>query len=128
MNNKFTGKERREFVRIECAAPFAYKVCKKATIAKLLDGYASNISPAGLLCTIKDKVRKQDILWLALDRGTLDICSEAEKRTLIYQNGIIGKVVRVEPKKDGVYDVGVQFITREEKNLPKVYFLDKGTI
>ena len=34
---------------------------------------------------------------------------------MIYQNGIIGKVVRTEVRPDGSCEVGVQFITREEK-------------
>jgi ATP-dependent Lon protease len=46
---------------------------------------------------------------------------------VIYQNGVIGKVVRIVPRKDKTYDVGIQFITREEKNLtniyPKIHFL-----
>jgi hypothetical protein len=94
----------------------------------LLEGYTSNISQSGLLCNIKQKVTKDDVLWLSFDRSTLSICEELEKRAFIYQNGIIGKVVRVDPKRNS-YDVGVQFITREEKNLthiyPKIYFSQK---
>jgi hypothetical protein len=75
-------------------------------------------------------VNKDDILWLSFDRGTLDVCVELEKRCFIYQNGIIGKVVRITDKKDHTYDIGVQFITREEENLthiyPKIYFLKEG--
>jgi hypothetical protein len=68
---------------------------------------------------------------LAFDRATLSICEEMEKRALIYQNGIIGKVVRIELKDLGDYDVGIQFITREEKNLshiyPEIHFITKET-
>ena len=125
----YCGKERRQFVRLDYTTPLAYKVCKKETISKLFQGYTKNISQAGLLCNIKDKVRKNDILWLSFDRAVLSICEDLEKRSFIYQNGIIGKVVRVEPKEDGTYNVGIQFITRQEKNLthiyPKIYFLKK---
>jgi len=38
----------------------------------------------------------------------------SKKRVFIYQNGIIGKVARVEPKELGNFDVGLKFITREE--------------
>jgi hypothetical protein len=93
----------------------------------LLQGYTSNISQAGLLCNIKDKVKKNDLLWLSFDKATLNICEDLDKKSLIYQNGIVGKVVRVEHKKDKTYNVGIQFITREEKNLtriyPKIHFL-----
>ena len=75
-------------------------------------------------------VNKDDILWLAFDKDILDLCTGLEKQTFIYQNGIIGKVVRIESKDNSTFDVGVQFITREEKNLtniyPKIYFLTKN--
>lgn len=129
MGNIYTGLERRRFPRLEYVTPLDYKVCKKATISKLLSGYTSDISQAGLLCKINIKAKKEDLLWLSFDRNTLNICEELEKKVLIYQNGIIGKVVRVVSSDADTYQVGIQFITREEKNLthiyPKIYFLEK---
>ena len=113
--------ERREFARIDCAAPLAYKICNKETISRLLQGYTSNISEAGLLCNIRETVNTNDILWLSFDRRVLDTCEELEKRVLIYQNGIIGKVVRVEPKGYDNFDVGIKFLTREEQNWKNLY-------
>lgn len=122
-----SGRERRQFLRLDYITPFACKVCKRETVSKLLEGYTANISQSGALCKIKEKVRKNDLLWLSFNRATLSICEAIEKRAFIYQNGIIGKVVRVEPKSQGTYNVGLQFITREEKNLtniyPKIHFL-----
>ena len=82
------------------------------------------------LCrSAEEKVKKEDVLWLSFDRDTLDICAQMEKRALVYQNGIVGKVARVFSENDGIWHVGVQFITREEKNsthiYPKVWFLEK---
>ena len=113
--------ERREFARINYAAPLAYKICNKETISRLLEGYTSNISSAGLLCNIREMVNTDDLLWLSFDRGILDTCEELEKKVLIYQNGIIGKVVRVEPKGCENFDVGIKFLTREEGNWKNVY-------
>jgi len=124
--DNYKGPERRQFIRLDYVTPLAYKVCKEETIHKLLEGYTSNISPAGLLCNIKDKVKKDDILWLSFDKDTLSFCKELEKRSLIYQNGVIGKVIRVDHRDDSTYDVGIQFITREENIstyiYPKAYF------
>ncbi len=124
--------ERRQFVRLDYVKPVAYKVCKPETIDKILAGYTSNVSEAGVLCRIRQKVNPDDILWLSFDRGTLIICEELEKRSLIYQSGVVGKVVRVEPHDDGTYSVGIQFITREEKEeshiLPKIAFLTEAQI
>ncbi|MBL7151296.1 MAG: PilZ domain-containing protein [Candidatus Omnitrophica bacterium] len=126
----YTGPERREFTRLDYVIPLGFKVCKQETLSKLLNGYTSDISRAGLLCNVREKVKEDDILWLSFDRSTLDFCQALEKRALIYQSGVIGKVVRVEPKDDS-YHVGVRFITIEEKNsthiYPKVHFLLKET-
>lgn len=129
MEETYRGPERRQFVRLDYITPLAYKVCKLETISKLLQGYTSNISVAGLLCNIKEKVNPDDILWLSFDRDILIICEELDRRCLIYQNGIVGKVIRTELKDDSSYNIGVQFITREEKNLtniyPRIYFLER---
>lgn len=131
MKKDYKGPERRKFLRLDYTAPLDFKICKEETVSKLLEGYTVNISPAGLLCTLKDKVNKDDILWLCFDRPTLTFCEEIEKKALIYQNGIIGRVVRIEHRDEDAYSVGIQFITREEKNLtnihPKVYFLNKNS-
>ncbi len=115
------GPDRRKFMRLDYRAPLAYKVCSEETINKLLQGYTADISQSGLLCNIKDRVNQDDILWLSFDRSTLNIFEGIERRSLIYQNGIIAKVVRIEQRNDDTYNVGVQFITREEKNLTNIY-------
>ncbi len=129
MEKVYKGPERRQFIRLDYVTPLAYKVCKKKTITNLLQGYTKNISEAGLRCNIKEKVKKDDMLWLSFDRDTLSICQNLEKRSLIYQSGVVGKVVWIEKQADGNYNVGIQFITREEKNLthiyPKIYFLER---
>jgi len=130
MDMLYEGPERRNFIRLNYKAPITYKVCREETINKLMEGYTADISRSGLFCNLKNRVNKDDILWLSFDKGTLSIFEEIERRSLIYQNGIIGKVVRIEEKGDTTYDVGIQFITREEKNLSNIYprfkFMEKG--
>jgi c-di-GMP-binding flagellar brake protein YcgR len=126
----YDGPDRRQFVRLDYVTPLAYKICKKETLSKLLQGYTANISESGLCCTIREKVQKDDFLWISFDRSILTICEDMEKRSFIYQNGIVGKVVRVEPKDSSSFNVGIKFVTREEQNLthiyPKVYFQKDG--
>ena len=123
----YKGRERRQFKRTNFATPLAYKVCKRKTLSKLFKGYTTNMSRAGLLCNIKDKVKKGDVLWLSFDRSTMYFCQEMDKKSMVYQNGVIGKVVRIKSKKNHTFDVGIQFIIREEKNLtniyPKIHFM-----
>ena len=121
MENTYTRSERRQFPRFEHATPLAYKVCSKDTISKLLEGYTADISQSGLSCKIQNRVSKDDLLWLSFDRAVLSFCIEIDKKVFIYQNGIIAKVARVEALEDNSYDVGVQFILREEKNLSYIY-------
>ncbi len=116
MSIPYEGLERRQHDRVEHVTPLAYKICKKETVTQLLQGYTSDVSQAGILCRLSDQVQKDDILWLSFDRSTLMVCEELEKNSLIYQNGVIGKVVRIEHRSEGVYDVGVHFITRSEKD------------
>lgn len=111
----YNGPEKREHIRIDYCKPLAYKVVKRETVAKLLEGYTVNVSEAGLLCTINDKVNIQDIMWLSFDRNVLQICEEIERNSLIYQNGVIGKVVRIDGTGNGSFEVGVKFLTREDK-------------
>lgn len=121
MEKAYSGIEHRQFVRLDYTAPLACKVCKRETVSKLLEGYTANISQSGVLCKIKEKVRKNDLLWLSFNRATLSICEDLEKKVFIYQNGIIGKVVRIGSKDKNGHKVGLQFITREEKNLTNIY-------
>ena len=120
MKKKYTGPERRKFLRIEYIKPLIFKVCKKKTLSKLLEGYTSNISQSGIMCKVKEKVAKNDVLWLVFERSILCYCAELEKKCLVYQNGILGKVVRVKRNKS-FYEVGIRFVTREEKNLTNIY-------
>ncbi len=120
MESNLNELERREFIRLEFSQPLAYKVCKPETISTLLNGYTSNISKSGILCNIDRQVNNDDILWLSFDRGGLAICEDREKRTMIYQGGIIGKVVRVNGKEDGTFEIGLHFITREEEKINNV--------
>ncbi len=121
IENIYLGDERRQFARLDYAVPLAYKVCREETISKILEGYTADISQAGLLCNLKENIGLNDLLWLSFDRSTLTVCEEMERRSLIYQNGIIGRVVRSESRSDGTFDVGIQFVTREEKNLTYIY-------
>jgi len=113
----YKGPERRDFIRLSYKTPLMYKVCKRKTFSKLMQGYTHNISRSGLRCTLSDKVPMNSVVWLQLDIGALSMCEEIERGCAILQHGILGKVVWVKKKKDKSCDVGVRFITREEKKI-----------
>lgn len=117
----YDGVERREFERVDCVTPLAYKICKAETVNRLFEGYTMNLSEAGLLCRVKEQLTKDDIVWLSFDRTTLSFCAQMEKRAFFYQNGVFGKVVRIEGGHEDSFDIGVQLVTREEKNLSNIY-------
>lgn len=92
-----------------------YKLCKRTTICKILEGYTRDISNSGLRCHLNEKVAKDSILWLRLDAGAIQLCREIENNSVIIQQGILGKVVWQKRLSSSSYDTGVRFITREEK-------------
>ncbi len=128
MAEHYDGENRRLQERFDCMTPLAYKICSQETLSKLFTGYTVNVSESGLLCNIRDKVKLEDVMWLSFNRSVLELCAELDKHSFFYQNGVVGKVVRIEEKNDGTYNVGIHFITREEQNLtniyPKIHFLD----
>lgn len=117
MNKKVNIPERRVAVRITCQTPLAFKICKDETISKIMQGYTQNISSDGIKCAISEKVPLGSTLWLKLNKDAISMCEELEKRSVILQQGILGIVVWCEKKEDNIFDIGVQFLTREEPNL-----------
>ena len=109
------AQERRAAVRMRCETPLMYKICKVETISKIMEGYTQDISRDGLKCTIPKRVPRGCTLWLKLDKDALSMCEEIEKKAVILQQGILGKVVWIEKQSQHHYDIGLQFITRQEK-------------
>jgi len=114
------GEERRQFIRLSYKTPLMYKVCKKSTITKIMEGYTHNISESGLMCNINGIIPKAATLWLKLDMGALSLCQEIEKRCVVIQQGILGQVAWLKKLSDQSYDVGVRFLTRKEKINPSI--------
>ena len=82
-----------------------------------------NISQSGILFqTEQEPPQLSSIVWLNLDIRTLKICQEIESRALIFNNGILGKVVRVEEDLDAAnaYDVGVCFLKKDQRGSAEV--------
>lgn len=94
-----------------------YKLCKRATVTKILEGYTRDISNSGLRCNLNEKVSKDTVLWLKLDAGAIELCKEIEKNSVVIQQGVLGKVVWQKRLSESSYDTGVRFITREEKSV-----------
>jgi hypothetical protein len=115
--------ERREFFRV----PFSNSLNYKAYTRPATYGAAQNISQSGICFQTGEPPKLSSILWLNLDIRTLKICQEIESRALVMNNGILGKVVRVEEgAEDGnTYDVGVCFLKKDQKGEAEVQELLK---
>ena len=106
--------DRREFFRV----PYVNTLKYKAYTEKPVTGTARDISQSGILFqTEQEPPKLSSIVWLNLDMRTLKICQEIEARALIFNNGILGKVVRVEedPETGKSYDVGVCFLRKDQR-------------
>ena len=121
--------ERREFFRLNYKTPIRFKsyelkdLQKTAKLAGSLEGTTRNISQNGVLFQTEDSPPQlSSIVWMNLDLRTLKICQEIESKALIFNNGVLGKVVRVEEDTDGgnTYDVGVCFLRKEQRDSHEV--------
>lgn len=112
---KIHSVERRAAVRVSCQTPLTYKICKEETISKIMQGYTQDISKDGLRCTISQEVPVGCTLWIQLDTDALTLCEELERNAVILQHGILGKVIWLEKERENNYEVGLQFVTRQEK-------------
>jgi hypothetical protein len=117
--------ERREFFRLKFNNAVEIKTYDDSGQNQSTYGKTDNISQSGILFQTEHTPPKvSSILWLGLDIRTLKICQEIEARALILNNGIFGKVVRVEEDESG-YDVGVCFLKKEQKDSREVQELLK---
>jgi hypothetical protein len=106
--------ERREFFRLNFKTPLQFK----AYTDSRAHATAQNISQSGILFqTEQAPPQLSSIVWMNLDMRTLKICQEIESKALIMNNGVLGKVVRVEEDADkgSTYDIGVCFLKKEQK-------------
>ena len=117
------AQERRNFFRIHFKTPLEFKAysaenTKSAHQSAASQATSRNVSPTGILFHTESRPPDlSSIIWMNMDLRTLHICQEIEKRAVTFNNGLLGKVVRVEEDPaDGVYDVGVCFLTQNERN------------
>lgn len=122
------SQERRQFFRLHFNTPLQFKSYSAkektaGTTQPVLRGNTQNISQSGVLFRTGERPPQlSSIVWMDLDIRTLKICQEIEERALIFNNGLLGKVVRVEEdeKQSDTYDVGVCFLTQDQKNSREV--------
>ena len=114
---------RREFFRIKFNTPVRFKAVtapKSGARSATSDvqGTSQNVSQSGILFQTDSAPQMSSILWMNVDLRTLKICQEIESRAIVHNNGVLGKVVRVEEdaKTSNSYDVGVCFITQDMRN------------
>ncbi len=113
--------EKREFFRMDFNSGFQYQNCSPVDPKTSAD--TKNISQSGILFqTSTNPPAISSILWMNMDLRTLNICKEIENRALVFNNGVLGRVVRVEEdvRTGKHYDVGVCFLTRDQQNSREV--------
>src|SRR5262245_32506341 len=110
--------ERREFFRLNFKSPLKFKTYAERPVT----ANSRNISQSGILFQTEEAPKLSSLLWLSLDMRTLKICQEIESRALVLNNGLVGKVVRVEedPGNHNSYDVGVCFLGKDDKGTREV--------
>ena len=119
MAEDYKGNEKREFLRYDYSSPLSYKeidlFSDKNTISKLFEAVSKNLSVSGISFISQKAPNIAGVLLMNLDYGTAEVCREIEKRALIVDNKLIGKVVRIENREDGFFDVGVAFVKKTNR-------------
>ncbi len=113
--------ERREYFRLKFNTPLEFKAYETPETGPraALSASTRNISQSGVLFqTDQAPPKLSSIVWMNLDMRTLKICQEIESKALIFNKGVLGKVVRVEEDADNsnAYDVGVVFLSSSDKD------------
>lgn len=111
----FSERERREFFRLNYSQPLQYRTAQTGSAEAA--GSSRNISQTGILFRTENRPPEiSSLLWLNLDMRTLKICQEIEGKALVFNNGLIGKVVRVEEdtENNSGFDIGVCFLRKDE--------------
>jgi len=116
--------DKREFLRYRCDKPMRFKILlspkDNSNALKLLCGISKNLSASGILFASDTCPEISSILVLDMDYRTTSICQEIEEKVLIVDGKLIGKVVRIEEKDDGTYNVGVAFIKKSDQLPPEI--------
>jgi len=120
----YTGKEKREFLRYKHEKPVYYRnvgvPSEKGKAAKSLTALSKNLSATGLLFTTELVPELSSIVVIELDYRTSRICREIEAKVLMVNNKILGRVVRIEEAGEGLYDIGIAFIKKTEAIPPEL--------
>jgi hypothetical protein len=109
--------ERREYFRLDYRHPVKFKMLDGEAGGSVRLGTTSNVSETGVLFSSPILPKIASILWMDMDLRTLKICKEIEKRAVVYEKGLLGRVVRLEedPATD-TYNIGVCFVTQDTSN------------
>jgi len=115
--SEFEGNDRREFLRYEYAKPLHFSIVSspkdRNSTPNLVNAITKNLSASGILFQTKEIPDIASLLILDLDFKTAKICREIERRAMIINNKLLGKVVRIEDSENGMCDVGVAFVTKD---------------
>lgn len=113
--------ERRQFLRCDYEKPIHYSIIStpkdKKSPFSLFKAVSKNLSASGILFITKanDVPEISSLLILDLDYKTANVCHEIDKRALIKNNRLLGRVVRIEDNENGTCGVGIAFINKSDR-------------
>ena len=121
MDRDYQKEDKRHFLRVDYKKPVHYSMVSSPkddkSMASLFKAVSKNLSASGLLFeTGSEKAPEiSSLIMLDLDYKTASICHEIEKRALIKNNKLLGRVTRIEDNGDGTCGVGVAFVTKSDR-------------
>lgn len=119
MGAEHTGEERRQFLRYDYEKSLHFSILNsskdKNFLSKSMEAISKNLSASGILFVTNIVPEISSFLVLDLDYRTARICQEIESRALIINNKLIGRVVRIEENDNGLFDIGLAFVTKGDR-------------
>jgi len=126
--NNYTGKERRQYVRIPFQKNIKYRLCYEKFASEILEADASNISQNGICFKTKYPPPSTAVIALNVPVDKLRKYLETQKLSelinadQLYTRGetIYGEVVRIiQEPHSGFYSVAVKLILKKDPNAQK---------
>lgn len=110
--------DRREYFRMDYRRPVKFRMIEDGEgDGAVRLGTTSNVSQTGILFSSSVLPKIASIVWMDMDLRTLKICKEIERRAVVYQKGLLGRVVRLEEDPlNNTYNIGVCFVTQDTSN------------
>ncbi|MBU1863114.1 MAG: hypothetical protein KKH94_05590 [Candidatus Omnitrophica bacterium] len=109
------GKHRRIYPRFPYEQELTFRVSTEHKVLENKSGFSHNVSQGGIAFTTHEVPPMSSVVMVETDFEMLSRCVVIDDALVTVGRALMGKVVRIQKKKDDdSYDVSLSFITEED--------------